>query len=230
MFTSALFVSTTTAVAGASAWCARTRHSGGEVFGILVITHGPRLLAEQLVWGMHATGDLPVSVLRPAWIYGPGDETIIPPLVRFLRGATAHWPCWGDPCVDPIYVTDVAACAVVAAQTAAAAGQAYNVAPEREICLREFLTTLCQALDIAAPRRSLPYALTASVTRLSEWCARLTFRRAAPAFTRAGLAILTEDLHHHSGKAQRDLGWRPTMGLAEGVRRAANWLQQRFPN
>ncbi len=188
-----------------------------------------KVLAEQLVWRWHAQGDVPVTVLRPAWIYGPRDETILPPLVQFLRSPSAHWPSWTDPCVDPIFVTDVAACALAAARSPAAAGQAYNVAPVRVIRLREFLSELCQALGITLPRHSLPYPLTASITRLTEVWARLTFRRTAPAYTRAGLAILTQDIHHASGKAQRELHWRPETDIATGVGRTAAWFRERFP-
>jgi nucleoside-diphosphate-sugar epimerase len=189
-----------------------------------------KVLAEQLVWQWNAKGDVPATVLRPAWIYGPHDEGILPPLVRFLRSPTAHWPSRADACVDPIYVTDVAACALAAAQTSAAAGQAYNVAPEREIHLREFVSALCRALNIPPPRRSLPYALTASASRLSELWACLTFRRTAPTYTRAGLAILTQDIHHSSARAQRDLHWRPKTDVTEGVRLTAAWLRERFPS
>src|SRR5205823_13844377 len=46
-----------------------------------------KVLAEEAAWRWHAKGDVPVTVIRPAWIYGPRDETIIPPLLTFLRSA-----------------------------------------------------------------------------------------------------------------------------------------------
>lgn len=186
-----------------------------------------KVLAERRVWRWHAAGKVPVTVIRPAWIYGPRDETIVPPLVRFLTNRGARWPSNSDPCVDPIFVTDVAACALAAARTPAAAGEAYNVSPVREIRLREFLTALCESLDIAPPRGSVPYALSASLTWLTELGARLAQWRTAPTYTRAGLAIMTQDIHHHSGKAQRELRWRPRTDLAGGVALTAHWLRER---
>jgi nucleoside-diphosphate-sugar epimerase len=188
-----------------------------------------KVLAEHCLWRCHAAGDIAATVLRPAWIYGPRDETILPHVVRFLRSRGAAWPSRGNPCVDPIHASDVARCAVLAGLNDQAIGQAYNVAPASEIRLREFLSPLCQELGIPVPRHALPYALTASVTRLAEWWARLTFRRRPPAFTRAGLAILTEDVHHDSAKARREFGWQPQISLAEGLRQTADWLRQRFP-
>ncbi len=96
-----------------------------------------KVMAEAAV--RSASRQLPISVLRPAWIYGPRDETIIPPLIRFLRRPTARWPGHADACADPIYVTDVADCAIAAALTPAAVGQAYNVSPPEHVTVHEFL-------------------------------------------------------------------------------------------
>jgi nucleoside-diphosphate-sugar epimerase len=199
------------------------------------VPHGPRgfrqfghyarakVMAEALVWKHGAT--LPVSVIRPAWIYGPRDETILPPLVRFLRSARARWPSRTDPCADPIYVTDVADCAIAAALQPAAVGQAYNAAPQTRISVREFLGALCAALGIAMPTRSAPYFLAALAANVAESWARLTRQASAPAINRAGVAILTQDVRHEPAKAQRELGWQARVDLAEGVRRTAAWLQ-----
>jgi nucleoside-diphosphate-sugar epimerase len=185
-----------------------------------------KVLAESLVWKY--AGSLPVSVIRPAWIYGPRDEAILPPLVKFLRSPHARWPSRADPCADPVYVSDVADCAIAAAVHPAAVGQPYNVAPADRISVREFLGCLSQALGVTMPRRSTPYPLAALAANVVEGWARLTRRRTAPAVNRAGLAILTTDVRYEPAKAQRDLGWRSQVDLADGVRRTAAWLEQRY--
>jgi nucleoside-diphosphate-sugar epimerase len=60
-----------------------------------------------------------------------------------------------------------------------------------------------------------------------ESVARLRGRKTAPAISRAGVAILTQDVRHDPSKAERELGWRSTTDLTEGVRRTAAWLKQR---
>jgi len=186
-----------------------------------------KVMAEEAV-RRHAP-QLPVSIIRPAWIYGPGDEVILPGLVRFLRGRRARWPGWADPCADPVYVTDVADCAIAAAVHPAAVGQAYNAAPRERISVRQFLGAFCDALGMKTPGRSVPYALAASAARVSEWWAGLTRRRIAPAINRAGLAILTQDVRHDPAKAERELGWRSKVDLAEGVAATTAWLTERYP-
>ena len=186
-----------------------------------------KVLAEKAVW--RVSGRLPVTVMRPAWIYGPGDEMILPAVLRFLLSPAARWPSRTDPCADPIYVTDVADCAIAAALAAAAVGQAYHVSPVSQISVREFLGGFCQALDIKAPDRAIPYLVAALAARFSEWWAFLTRKRSAPEFNRAGLAILTQDVRHSPAKAERELDWRPKVALSEGVLSTAAWLKRLIP-
>lgn len=172
---------------------------------------------------------LNVSIIRPAWIYGPRDESILPPLVRFLRSSGARWPSRTDPCADPIYVTDVADCAIAAALQASAIGQAYNSSPHQRIQVREFLGSLCTALGFRTPERSVPYCMASLAARISEWRSRLFRQRKAPAINRAGLAILTQDVRHDPTKAARELGWQSKVDLADGIARTVAWLSEHHP-
>ena len=57
-----------------------------------------KVLAEAAVW--RYASRLPITVIRPAWIYGPRDEVILPPLIRYLGDPLAFWPGTADPCAD----------------------------------------------------------------------------------------------------------------------------------
>jgi 2-alkyl-3-oxoalkanoate reductase len=186
-----------------------------------------KVMAEAAVW--RAGSQLPVSVVRPAWIYGPGDEVILPSIVKFLRDPYSLWPGRVDGCADPIYVTDVADCAIAVALHPAAVGQAYNASPDRRIGVREFLGLFCERLDIKMPQRSAPKFLASMAAHASEWWATILRRQSAPQITRAGVAVLSEDVRYDSSKAERELGWRSRIELAVGVENAARWLRERHP-
>jgi len=186
-----------------------------------------KVLSETAVWKY--ADRIPVSVIRPAWIYGPRDNVILPPLIRFLRDPNSVWPGDGNACADPVYVTDVAECALAAAVAPAAIGQAYNAAPHQRITVCEFLGALGASLRIPLPTRSIPYFVANGAAHLSEWWATLIGRQDAPTVTRAGLAILTEHVRHDPGKAARDLGWRKQVDLPFGIESTAAWLRQSHP-
>src|SRR3990170_313861 len=44
-----------------------------------------KMLAEKAAFRYHNEGKLIVSAIRPAWVYGPRDESIFPRLVQFLK-------------------------------------------------------------------------------------------------------------------------------------------------
>jgi len=183
-----------------------------------------KVLAERLVWQSHREGEIAATVVRPTWVYGPRDFTILPRLIEHLQGPLACWIGSKDPVVDPIYVTDVAECAYLAATNERAIGKAYNAAPSREIRLREFLGGLCHELKIPQPRWSLPYGAAYVATKACETWAHLIGAKNAPALTAAGLASFTVDQHFDSGKAIAELNWRPQVDLEEGARRTATWF------
>jgi nucleoside-diphosphate-sugar epimerase len=185
-----------------------------------------KVMAEAAVWRYRTR--LPISVVRPAWIYGPRDEIIMPSLVRFLRSSDARWPSSTNPCADPIYVTDVADCMIAIALQPAAIGQAYNAAPQTRICVREFLGNLCEALGFQAQNRSVPYAVAVLATQASEWWTYVARHRSAPRYSRAGLAILTQDVRHDPAKAKCELGWRSKVDLRDGIALTAAWLRERY--
>ncbi len=186
-----------------------------------------KVLAEAAVWRYRPR--LAVSVVRPAWIYGPRDELIVPSVLRFLRDPGARWPGRVDPCADAIYVTDVADCAIAVAQHPAGVGQAFNASPHRRFGVREFLGEFCKLMGLKLPVRSAPAFLAVLLAHLSEGWASLRRSQTAPTVTRAGVAILTEDIRYDPTKAEREIGWRSQVELADGVARTVRWLQDRFP-
>jgi 2-alkyl-3-oxoalkanoate reductase len=186
-----------------------------------------KAMAEQLVWQFHREGKVAATVLRPALVYGPRDESILPRLIDYLRSPLATWIGRGNPVIDPIEVSDVARCALAAATCDCAIGRAYNVSPPDEIGVRDFYRSLCSALEIAPPRFTVPYTAVAALTVLVENAARLMRRRQPPTLTWAGLSLFTEDRHHDPSLAERDLGWRASISLDAGLARYAEWLKSR---
>lgn len=186
-----------------------------------------KVLAEKAAFRYQREGQLMVSLLRPGWVYGPRDHTMSARLLSFLRSPLAAWVGNRNPIHNPVFVTDVADAALAAAGAEQAAGQAYNIAFDQEVRLRDFADAVCRAFGIRPLRRSVPYAVAYALTALSEAWARLRRAENAPALTRAALYVLAEDLRLDVSKAKRELGWSAKVGIGEGVEATAAWARTR---
>jgi 2-alkyl-3-oxoalkanoate reductase len=180
-----------------------------------------KVMAEEVAWQCHREQGLPLTVVRPAFVYGPRDKTILPRLIDYLRTPLAPYIGGGNPVIDPIYVTDVVECLMAAAQQPAAVGRAYNVAPLEEIGVRDFLRELCAALGIREPKWYVPHPLMAAAAWAMEGAAKLVGTRNPPPLTKAGLSLFSEDRHYTPERAVRELGWSPCISLQEGMARVA---------
>jgi nucleoside-diphosphate-sugar epimerase len=184
-----------------------------------------KVLAEEAAWEFHGRGDFEVAAVRPAWVYGPRDRTVLPRLVEYLNSPFSFWFGRRDPVVDPIYVTDVADCIMLAATQPQAAGNAYNVAPPEEIRLRHFLERLCTTLGVRVPRWTINEQLILTIARGVEAVARCIGTREPPFLTVGAVATVTCDRHYEPSKAIGELGWKPAVSLERGIDLTAQWFR-----
>jgi 2-alkyl-3-oxoalkanoate reductase len=184
-----------------------------------------KVLAEEAAWTFHRSGRIEVTAVRPAWVYGPRDRTVLPRLVEYMNTPMSCWFGRRDPVVDPIYVTDVADCTILAATRPQAAGQAYNVAPVEEIQLRHFLGKLCKTLGVRVPRWTIDDRLILTIARGVEALARTIGKREPPFLTVGAVATVTCDRHYDPRKAIDELGWKPAVSLERGIDLTAKWFR-----
>jgi nucleoside-diphosphate-sugar epimerase len=166
-------------------------------------------------------------ILRPRAIFGPHDQVLMPRLARVMaaRGGRLPLPRGGTARIDVTYVDNVVHAMWLATSTASlASGSVFNVSNQEPARLKDilqslFVDALGQPLRIVA----LPYALMAALARGMELAARLTGRE--PALTAYSVGALGFDLTLDSTLARQQLGYRPVVSLAEGIRRTAQWMR-----
>ena len=81
------------------------------------------------------------------------------PLVERLRSGRFAFIGDGGKEMNTVYIRDVVRAALLADETAAAAGQVYNITDGRNTTIREFVTFITDYLDVPAPTRHVPAAL-----------------------------------------------------------------------
>lgn len=160
-----------------------------------------------------------VTVIRPGMVpYGPGDRLSIPGMVDALRrGLYAHVD-GGRQKVCLVQVDNLCDGMVLAAQRDGDSGEVYVIADD-VVTWRQFADAVADAFSVPRARRSVPLWLVTALAVVMESVYRALALSGTPALTRYRASLFRGDLVFSAAKAQRELGWRPAVGLEEGMRR-----------
>jgi len=174
-----------------------------------------KVLAEDLV---RASG-LDAIILRPRGLYGPGDTALLPRLIR----AAAHpipLPRKGQAVTDLTFVDDVVR-AIVCAMDAPArfAGRTYNISGGEALAMRDIIGRAASAAGIRTRFQPCPAAVVLTAARLAEAAAWLRPGQPEPVLTVYGAGLLAFSQTLDISRARDELGFRPQVSFADGLRR-----------
>ena len=164
------------------------------------------------------------TIVRPSWLYGPRDRITIPRVIPALMQKRAPMIGSGENYLNIIYAGDVAAGAILAANHPDAKGQAYNVCSEGEVMQKDLLNALTDALSLPRVTKHVPYWLAIRWAFVLEASAKMLLRSKPPTITRRAVYLIGRSTQYSTQKAREQLGWKPQVGIQEGVRRTLEWF------
>ncbi|HWO40506.1 MAG TPA: NAD(P)-dependent oxidoreductase [Candidatus Eisenbacteria bacterium] len=172
--------------------------------------------AERVVWEYHRERNLPVTVIRPGLLYGPGKSPVVA-RVSFSIGSKLRVAIGLSQQRLPLaYVEDVADAIHLALNNDRAIGKAYNVVDDG-ILQKEYLALLRRA-KLTRTRTILisPEPIYPLLSMLERSCRWLRIR---PPVSRHQFERALASIHYDTTRARRDLGWSPRVHVADGLRR-----------
>jgi nucleoside-diphosphate-sugar epimerase len=182
--------------------------------------------SEHLALRYHREHGVPVVALRPGFIYGPRDRTVLPRLLAGLREKTVPWISGGRRLLNTIYVGNLIEAAFLAAENPRAVGQVYNLTDGEAVSRQRFIGALCEGLDLPKPNRTLPFWLARALAWWLEGRARNRGAPEAPRLTQARLKFLGLNLDFSIEKARRELGYQPRWSFDAGMAETIAWYKQ----
>ncbi|HEX4930779.1 MAG TPA: NAD-dependent epimerase/dehydratase family protein [Gaiellaceae bacterium] len=200
-----------------------TDESGAYVYGDPYTD--TKIDSEQVALEFGAGGGIEVAVIRPGFVYGPGDNHILLPLVQRLRSGRFAFIGDGGKEMNTVYIDDVVRVALLADTTPGAAGQAYNITDGRNTTIREFVTFVAEYLDVPVPTKHVPAPIARVAAAVMESVARAVGAKSPPPLNRSRLRFLYYNQRYSIEKARRVLGYEPQVGYREGLPPALDWIQ-----
>ena len=183
-------------------------------------------MAETLVDAAHAHG-LPVVTIRPRALFGPGDTTILPRLIRANeRGALPLFGTEG-PWVDVTYVDNVVDSLLLCASAPDhVLGRKYNITNGETVRMRHLLEKLFAALEVPARFRPMRYSVAYALAGTMEVAANAFMGGREPLLTRYSVNVLAKSQTLDISAARRDLGYTPRYSLDDGLAEFVAWWKE----
>jgi nucleoside-diphosphate-sugar epimerase len=183
--------------------------------------------AEKLALEYQRTHGVPVVVLRPGFVYGPRDRTVLPRILKRLRAGRVHYLGGDRRALNTIFVGNLVEAVFLAAERPEAIGQVYNLTDGELVTRQRFFDAICSGLDLPPPHQRLPRWLAGLAARLLRWqglrAARLGRKALLPP---AQYKFLLLNLDFSIKKAERELGYRPHHTFDEGMAETIAWYRQ----
>jgi nucleoside-diphosphate-sugar epimerase len=183
--------------------------------------------SEKLALSYQREYGVPVVVLRPGFIYGPRDRTVLPKLLENLRQRRVRYLGGGKRAMNTIYVGNLVEAAFLAAENPNAVGQVYNLTDGEAVSKKRFIETIADGVGVPKPPSlSVPLWLARFAANWMESRARRRGDPNPPRLTKARLKFLGLDLDFSIEKAQRELGYRPEVTFDQGMHETVAWYKQ----
>lgn len=175
--------------------------------------------AERIVREAAADG-LETVVLRPRFVWGAGDTTLLPEIIEATNAGRFAWIGGGGHLTSITHVENVVEGLLLAAERGRA-GEAYFVTDGEPVVFREFISELLRARGVDPPERSIPAPVAGAVARTAELAWRVLPLPGEPPLTRFAYWAASQQCTLDDSKARAELGYEPVISRERGVQELA---------
>jgi nucleoside-diphosphate-sugar epimerase len=167
--------------------------------------------------------DLETVVVRPRFVWGRGDRTLLPAMTEMVRSGRFAWIGGGRHRTSTTHVDNVVHGLLLAAQRGARGG-VYFVTDGEPVVFRDFVTRLLATQGVTPPSRSLPVGVARAAAAASETAWRLLQiwprdppPTSRPPLTRFAVWVSALETTIDITRARTELGYEPVMTIDQGL-------------
>jgi nucleoside-diphosphate-sugar epimerase len=188
-----------------------------------------KIQGEEAVWRAHREHGLPVTVVRPATIFGPRGKDFVVEIAKLLRQRLMLLIDGGRARGGFTYVDNLAMAMIQAAENTSTLGRAYNISDGTGTTWGEYTNALADALGCKRPWLRLPFSAAMALAPGMEAVQRTLRLPGRPLLTRHAVHLLGQDQEFPAARARADFGFAPHVSFVEGMARSAAWVRSREP-
>jgi nucleoside-diphosphate-sugar epimerase len=180
-----------------------------------------KFAAEETARSAAADG-IDVVIVRPGWVYGPGDRRTF----KFIRAVCCRrfaLVAGAKARQTPVYIDDLIAGVLLVARKGQT-GKIYHLAGDEILTAAEMTNIVAEACGVPCPRLTLPKG----PALVAAYCLEKAFalvKKEAP-LSRGKLAFFIDSKAMSSTRAKKELGYAPRIGFSDGIARTIAWYRE----
>jgi len=180
-----------------------------------------KLKGEEAVIEFYSKTRYPVTILRPAWVYGPYCPRTMK-LFRSIEKGRFLMIGKGENLRHPIFISDFLDAIDLAVQNNMAVGEVILIAGNEILTLAEMIEAFYLVVGKKKSRFHFPLKLAKGLAFVVEKSCGLV--GVEPPLSKRSLEFFTVNNAFDISKARRILGFHPKVSFKEGLRMTYNWL------
>lgn len=207
-------------------------HAGGDIEGANESLPYPdkfaapypatKALAEQMVMSANNV-DLQTVSLRPHFIWGPGDNHLLPGLVERAKKGSIRLP-GPEKLIDTVYVQNAAKAHLQALDTlltkpSAVGGKTYFISNDEPLPQRQIISGFLEAAGYNVEIKSISPAVAKTLGRVFEIVWKFPGLKSEPPITYFAADQLSTAHWYDISAAKADFGYTVDVSIEEGLRR-----------
>jgi dihydroflavonol-4-reductase len=181
-----------------------------------------KVIAEKKVWEFYRETGLPITVIRPISLFGPGDLRMLK-LFRLIQKGRFVIVGDGEVFFHPAYIDDVVRGFQLCLGNEKAIGEAFIMGGEGYLTLNELCQLIAKELGVAPPKLYVPMA---PILALATLCEKVFVPLGLePPLHRRRVSFFQNNRAFSIEKAKQVLGYQPQVALEEGIQKTIQWYQ-----
>jgi nucleoside-diphosphate-sugar epimerase len=183
-----------------------------------------KIQAERWLWRFQRDSPLPVTIIYPGWVYGPGDRAFFPGLARAITGRfMVFW--YQGPRLPWVYIENLVDACILASRFADAIGHGYIIHDGTDgPTLEEVCSRIAGVCNARAPTRHVPYVLALAAAHTLQTLWRILNLKGTPPLLTVDVKSFGRQWRLSNDKARFHLRWEPRVSVEDGMSRALDWL------
>lgn len=180
---------------------------------------------EQVVQQHIAEKSLPAVILRPGFIYGPRDRTVLPRILKNMKAGKVKFLGSGEQLMNNTFVGNLTDAVFLALNKDGVTGRTYNITDGRLVTKLEFLNTIAELAGYPKPTKHVPLGVAKTAAAVLEKLWKLLGKKEAPTPSKATIKFLGFNLDYSIQRAKDELGYEPRVDFQEGIKSAVKWAK-----